>query len=247
MSHWNHRVIKHTRTSVIDKIEETETWFSIHEVYYDDAGQPNGYTQEPVEPFGETLLELADDLDRFQVALSKPVLVHEDFFPREGSLHARDIEPDAIESVRIAENEAWSNALMEIDRLNPSAEPRPEELYNSLEAGALIRPSPEALYAGLGRATISSKPEPGAEPIASLGFVIKQPNAIEPAIMCGAPVFKSFSKPRDLHEEVAQIEPGITKPCPFCQGRVLPREEWATGTWCCDAQWRIRCDQAGNP
>lgn len=30
----------------------------------------------------------------------------------------------------------------------------------------------------------------------------------------------------------------VVKPCPFCQGRVLPPEEWATGTWCCADQRR---------
>jgi hypothetical protein len=30
----------------------------------------------------------------------------------------------------------------------------------------------------------------------------------------------------------------IVKPCPFCQGRILPLTEWATGTWCCEDQFR---------
>lgn len=287
MSHWNHRVIKHVRTSVIDKIEETETWFSVHEVYYDDAGHPNGYTEDAVEPFGETLLELADDLDRFQVALSKPVLVHEDFFPREGSSHPRDIEPEAVEENRFAENEAWSDALMEIDRLDakepdiwdaskplppgrhahhgqngpylchgtcslgygsatwpylgesfrpdysvaetkfgPSADPRPEEEY---AAGTYNGPSSEGLWQALDRASVSANQEVVAEPVASLGFVITQPEAaVEPARV-SSPVYKVFSMP-----------------CQFCNGRVLPREEWSTGTWCCDAQWRSQCDEAGK-
>jgi len=81
MSHWNHRVIKHTKTITIDGEPETETKFSIHEVLYDENGNLNGYTEDALEPYGETLLELADDLARFQEALSKPVLVHEDFEP----------------------------------------------------------------------------------------------------------------------------------------------------------------------
>lgn len=211
MSYWNHRVIKHTKTSVIDKVKETETWFSIHEVFYDDAGHPNGYTEDAVEPFGESLLELADELNRFQSALSKPVLVHEDFFPKTGSLHPRDIEPEAIEDVRLVSQDVENAAWMALES-----------------------------------ATVVPDKEDAQEPIPSLGFVIKQPDAsVEeaPAIMCGSPVFKSFSKPVDQHEVLAQDEPGITKPCPFCQGRVLPREEWSTGTWCCDAQYQLRLDQ----
>lgn len=30
----------------------------------------------------------------------------------------------------------------------------------------------------------------------------------------------------------------VVKPCPFCQGRVLPPAEWSTGTWCCEDQRR---------
>ena len=34
---WNYRIIRHK-----------EGHFSLHEVYYDDAGKPNGYTTDPI-------------------------------------------------------------------------------------------------------------------------------------------------------------------------------------------------------
>ncbi len=62
MSTWNYRVI------------EEDGVFVIHEVYYDDAGQPEYFTAEPVHPMGETLEELRGDLAYFQRALDLPVL-----------------------------------------------------------------------------------------------------------------------------------------------------------------------------
>ena len=41
---WNHRVMKH--------VEPTgEVWFGIHEVHYDDAGNPVGWTEASKAPF----------------------------------------------------------------------------------------------------------------------------------------------------------------------------------------------------
>lgn len=224
MSHWNHRVIKHTKTSLINKIAETETWFSIHEVFYDEAGHPNGYTEGAIEPFGETLLELSEDLIRFQGALSKPVLVHEDFFPKTGSSPPRDIKQPLLAPTQKMEPDAGETRMLRIAS---------QDVINTA-------------WAALADATVDSFPKDEELPGSPPGFALKQP---EPTIMCGAPtfgnlespVFKSFSKPVDRHELEIQQEPGISKPCPFCQGRVLPREEWNAGTWCCDAQWRLRC------
>ena len=60
---WNYRVIKHA-----------EEQFSIHEVYYDEEGNPQSMTVNPVSAFGETLEELKDDALLISVALTKPVL-----------------------------------------------------------------------------------------------------------------------------------------------------------------------------
>ncbi len=62
MRHWNYRVIK------------TKEGFQIHEVDYDEKGNPIGITEEPVTPFGLTKNELRDELRYFQSALGKPSL-----------------------------------------------------------------------------------------------------------------------------------------------------------------------------
>lgn len=57
-----------------------EKWvqFGIHEVYYSD-GKPSMCSVDPMEPHGETLDELLEDMKHFQSALDKPVLDYDDF------------------------------------------------------------------------------------------------------------------------------------------------------------------------
>jgi len=71
---WNHRVLYHAPTD-----KNPDEWFAIHEVYYDENGKPTMCTKEPVEPFGESLDELKEDMQWFLAALDKPVLNFEDF------------------------------------------------------------------------------------------------------------------------------------------------------------------------
>lgn len=63
---WNHRVIKH--------VNKIETYYQIHEVYYDDDGKVTAMTENAVAPFGETTDELEWELNRMLDALKKPVL-----------------------------------------------------------------------------------------------------------------------------------------------------------------------------
>lgn len=65
---WNHRVVKETSKNGID-------YYSIREVYYDANGVPNGYTEEMMYPYGETVSELEQEVDLFKDAFSKPILV----------------------------------------------------------------------------------------------------------------------------------------------------------------------------
>lgn len=78
-SHWNYRVIRKTHDceSIINPGEKWVT-FGIHEVYYTD-GKPSMTTEDAMEPHGETLEELLEDMKHFQLALDKPVLNYEDF------------------------------------------------------------------------------------------------------------------------------------------------------------------------
>lgn len=84
---WNYRVIEFT--------DGDDTWQAIHEVYYDDAGKPSGYTEKEVgvsistveggEPTGD---DLAGVYMRMGEAFGKPVLKPENF--------PRSFEPDPI-------------------------------------------------------------------------------------------------------------------------------------------------------
>jgi len=270
MSHWNHRVIKHTKTSVIDKVEETEVWFSIHEVFYDDFGHPRGYTEDAVEPFGETLLELSDDLYRFQEALGKPVLVHEDFFPREGSTHPRDVEPDAIETLRqdrvADENDLWD----QLDRASVNASPlskaeneawvalggldtHPQNISEALRISEQLNSMLDAydretgvdsrmMTADIGNSASAEelivKLQRGFTPVEDVQDLF--PRGLPAGAANQAPQMKVFPVPSNRNAEAAQKETGTEIPCPFCKGRVLPRKEWLTGTWCCDKQYKAR-------
>lgn len=75
MAHWNHRVIKRETTYRRGESDEiTEIAFGIVEAYYDDAGKLNGYTEDDIAPYGETLEELRENLQRMLKALDKEVL-----------------------------------------------------------------------------------------------------------------------------------------------------------------------------
>ena len=235
MSYWNHRVIKHTKTTVIGVAEETETWHAIHEVFYDDAGHPNGYTENEVSPFGETLLELSEDIKRFADALSKPVLVHEDFFPARNSIHARDVEPLAVEADRLALNEIENAAWMALGGKDTRAEDNVKALLTQMLDGY------DAEH-GVNSRKILDQPNIGTSSSADelIAKFQVEPVATGSDEKKSLTSFKVFPAPSDSHTEAAQREPGTEIPCPFCKGRVLPRKEWLTGTWCCDKQYKAR-------
>ncbi len=67
MAYWNYRIIKRTA-------EESAT-YGIHEVYYDKKDEAESWTGEPVEPMGESLGELREDIFHFMSAFRYPVLV----------------------------------------------------------------------------------------------------------------------------------------------------------------------------
>lgn len=65
MSHWNYRVMK--------SYVSGETYYAIHEVYYDDAGEPHSWTEDAIDPVGDTLDELRNELLHMLVALERDV------------------------------------------------------------------------------------------------------------------------------------------------------------------------------
>lgn len=55
--------------------EETANVYQIHEVYYRADGSIEGWSQEPIAPYGECVSELKADLSYLITALHKPVLI----------------------------------------------------------------------------------------------------------------------------------------------------------------------------
>lgn len=63
---WNHRVILHRH--------ERGDYFEVHEVYYNDAGVPDSWTQEPVSIVSESLADMREELLMMLQALDTPIL-----------------------------------------------------------------------------------------------------------------------------------------------------------------------------
>lgn len=68
---WNYRIVKNQKGS---KTGSQELSFEIHEVYYDDKGNIESWTENPCSPYGETLEELKQDLKHMFKAFEEPVL-----------------------------------------------------------------------------------------------------------------------------------------------------------------------------
>ena len=72
---WNYRVIRNSSTVN----DTTYLSYNIHSVYYDKEGEPFAWSKDPQSPFGETLEELENDLERFRKAFEKPILeIHQE-------------------------------------------------------------------------------------------------------------------------------------------------------------------------
>lgn len=71
MSTWNNRVIR--------KVYEHETQLGIHEVFYNDEGNPYLVTVNAVGVVGDTLEELEQTLKWMMEALGEPILEYSDF------------------------------------------------------------------------------------------------------------------------------------------------------------------------
>lgn len=73
---WNHRLLAHQSPN-------GEVYLHIHEVYYDENGKPNGYTEDPVSVGGETVREITWVLNRMKECRKKPILWAGEKFPSE--------------------------------------------------------------------------------------------------------------------------------------------------------------------
>lgn len=64
---WNHRVVHRVFENGIDE-------YSIREVYYNDDGSIYGFTESPIQVYGDTLEELKETLQYLMNCVSFPVL-----------------------------------------------------------------------------------------------------------------------------------------------------------------------------
>ena len=65
---WNYRVVK-------EVFRKEHKSYSVHEVYYDGSGRPNGVTSLDVSPGGEDANEFLKSLALWNTAIEKPVLI----------------------------------------------------------------------------------------------------------------------------------------------------------------------------
>lgn len=63
---WNYRIIRYPATEVSP--------FAIHEVYYDAEGRATSWSETPIAPLGDNLLELRAEVEYMLEAFEKPVL-----------------------------------------------------------------------------------------------------------------------------------------------------------------------------
>lgn len=63
---WNYRVFKH--------VYKDEEYFQVHEVFYDDQGNIQGWSAEEVAALGSNPTELRSDLGMMLQALDRPIL-----------------------------------------------------------------------------------------------------------------------------------------------------------------------------
>lgn len=68
MSYWNYRVIRKRH------LDSNNVSYQVHEVYYDDEGNVESWTENPVEPYGETAEALREEIRYFLQAFRRPIL-----------------------------------------------------------------------------------------------------------------------------------------------------------------------------
>lgn len=71
MSGWNYRVLY--REHAVPG-SESVTLYDVHEVYYDDDGNPRAWSSDPISAHGESMEDVAADLRLMALALNKPAL-----------------------------------------------------------------------------------------------------------------------------------------------------------------------------
>jgi len=85
---WNHRVVRKTM-KVGDRLH---TFYGVHEVYYDDKGQPIGVTENSVDLYGDNPTEMLRSLGDIAQAFTKQILDYED-------LRSKEVSPSSLDDL----------------------------------------------------------------------------------------------------------------------------------------------------
>lgn len=72
--HWNYRIIRHTPVSEAGFVS-----YAIHEVHYDEHGNPTAVSENPLRIVADSPEDLMADLRLMQEAASKPTLDYDSF------------------------------------------------------------------------------------------------------------------------------------------------------------------------
>ena len=60
---WNNRIVQHEKDGII--------WCSVHEVFYNENGGINGYTESPITIVGETVEDVKSQLEMIEKDIEK--------------------------------------------------------------------------------------------------------------------------------------------------------------------------------
>ena len=75
---WSYRIVH----KVYDGADE----YTIHEIYYDNEGNPQLITVNPIAPYGNTHEEFKEDMKYYLMALEKPVLEYDEIDWQRGNI-----------------------------------------------------------------------------------------------------------------------------------------------------------------
>ena len=62
---WNNRIVKHKSGST------DSVWYSVHEVFYNENGGVNGYTEDPITIHGLTVEDIKSQLEMIMKDIEK--------------------------------------------------------------------------------------------------------------------------------------------------------------------------------
>jgi hypothetical protein len=105
---WNNRIVKHERLAAPNH-KDGAVWYSVHEVFYNENGGINGYTEDPISIVGETVEDVKSQLKMIMKDIEK-----------HGVIDASTVEfEDWDEAIEIIEDEVkMDKAKLEIRKLH---------------------------------------------------------------------------------------------------------------------------------